>query len=457
MSALKFFLASLLLLVLHTQCSEQEPDGGMNNVIDPKGQSSFDVIQEVIFDKNCVSCHQEGTTFARQSNLVLSRGKAYQQLIDRPPHNTVARGDGLLLVGTKGLQSIYNSFLWEKINFPDYAHFYDDHPEYGELMPLGGRSLTNGELRFFNEWIIEGAPDTGQVADISLLDDTDRFEIPSGEFQRLDMPSRGVQLNLGPFDIEPNQERELHYFQPLDNTSELFVNRVTITMREGSHHFILYDYPDGNKPIANQYRDIYTENGNFNLATVASILDQRFVFGTQWRNTDYFYPPGVALKLPSDAGFDLNAHYVNKTDEIKVGEVSVNLHTIPKSEVAYVAENLFESYQDFRLPPNQVTTIERQSLFNDRMHVFQLTSHAHRHMTEFEIYIVGGERDGELIYVTQDWEHPPLLTFDPPIILEKGEGFRAKATYNNDTNKTLRFGLLSEDEMMIIFGAFYTD
>ena len=78
-------------------------------------------------------------------------------------------------------------------------------------------------------------------------------------------------------------------------------------------------------------------------------------------------------------------------------------------------------------------------------------------MQEFEIYIVGGPRDGELIYFTDDWEHPPLLTFDPPITLESGQGLRAVATYDNTTDRTLRFGLLSEDEMMIIFGAFYTD
>jgi hypothetical protein len=34
---------------------------------------------------------------------------------------------------------------------------------------------------------------------------------------------------------------------------------------------------------------------------------------------------------------------------------------------------------------------------------------------------------------------------------------RLEATYNNTTNRTLRFGLLSVDEMMILFGAYYVD
>ena len=44
----------------------------------------------------------------------------------------------------------------------------------------------------------------------------------------------------------------------------------------------------------------------------------------------------------------------------------------------------------------------------------QLVSHAHQLMVEFRAEMIGGVRDGELIYVAYDWEHPPLLKFDPP-------------------------------------------
>ena len=444
----------ILLIIPLYQCTETTEDPTVPGSSD---HSTFDIIQEEIFDKNCVTCHQPGTSFAKQSNLILTEGDSYNQLADRLPSNEAARNDNLLLVGTQGLQSLYTSFLWEKINFPDYAHFYEDHPDYGELMPLGGQALTNGELRFISEWIIAGAPDKGVVADVTLLEDTERFQIPSEEFSRLDPPPNGFQMNVGPFDIMPQSEREFVYFHEFNNSEDLYVNRVEVAMREGSHHFILYDYPGGEKHPPGEYRDYYYDDGSFNAETLVSIINSRFVYGTQWRNTDYQFPPGVAMRIPVGAGFDMNSHYVNYTDEVKQGEVFVNFHQVDKSEVQNVAQNLFESYQDFVLPANQVTTLERKSIFNERMHIFQLTSHAHRHMTEFEIYIDGGDRSGELVYYTNDWEHPPLVEFDPPIVLEPGEGLKARATYNNDSNKSLRFGLLSEDEMMIIFGAFYTE
>ena len=78
-------------------------------------------------------------------------------------------------------------------------------------------------------------------------------------------------------------------------------------------------------------------------------------------------------------------------------------------------------------------------------------------MTDFKIYISGGSRNNELIYFTQDWQHPPLLQFNPPLVLNAGEGLKAVATYDNNTSEDLVYGLLSEDEMMIIFGAFYKD
>ena len=82
-------------------------------------------------------------------------------------------------------------------------------------------------------------------------------------------------------------------------------------------------------------------------------------------------------------------------------------------------------------------------------------SHAHEHMLEFRVEKVGGELDGELVYIAYDWEHPPILELDPPIHVKAGEGMKLIVTYDNWTDETLNFGLLSEDEMMILFGYYY--
>ncbi len=425
-------------------------------VVDEKA-ATFDIIQTKIFEPNCVACHTAGTSFANQSKLVLSGDQSYNQLVNRAPENAAAKNDGLLLVGDLGLESLYSSFLWEKINFPDFEHYYSDHAEYGELMPFGGPSLTYGELEFIRQWIVNGAPRTGSVVDEAVLDDTRRFEIPIEDFTVLSPPTQGLQLNLGPFDVPANFEREFYYYQSLNNAEDLYVNKFESSMKEGSHHLILYDFPSQNLPVSNQFRDIRNENNTLNFETILSISDQRFVFGTQLRNASYSFPEGVALKIPANWGFDINSHYVNKTSDIKTGQVSVNIHTVPFSEVTHIAENLFLNNTSFSLPARQITTLSKTWNFNEAVNVFMLTSHAHQYNTEFKIYISGGDRDGELVFFSKDWQHPPLITFDPPLHLEAGQGLKAQATYNNTTDKNLKFGLLSEDEMMIIFGAYYKD
>lgn len=418
--------------------------------------STFDIIQEQILEPNCVSCHIAGSSFAIQSDLVLTKDVAYDQLVNRPPQNQAAREDGLLLLGDTGLESLLSSFLWEKIDYPNFGHFSEDHPEYGALMPFGGPSLTYGELAFIKDWIIAGAPENGQVVDLSVLDNDDRFEIPEEDFAILAPPANGMQLHLGPFEVYPHTERELFYYQPLGTESDIYVNRLEISMRQGSHHFILYDYPEESRPEEGIYRDFWDMDNQFIVNTALTIVNQRFIFGTQLRLTDYSFPPGVALRIPQGTGFDMNSHYVNRTDDMKTGEVSVNLHTIHPNEVQFIAQNLFENYTDIFIPANRRTTLKRTSRFNEEMHIFQLTSHGHEHLEEFKVYIEGGTRDGELIYISKDWEHPLLLDYDPPIVLNPGDGLRSEATYNNEESRDLRFGLRSIDEMMILFGAYFT-
>jgi hypothetical protein len=40
-------------------------------------------------------------------------------------------------------------------------------------------------------------------------------------------------------------------------------------------------------------------------------------------------------------------------------------------------------------------------------------------------------------------------------VLRPGEGLTSEITYNNTTDRTIRFGLTSQDEMGIIFGYFH--
>ena len=84
------------------------------------GHDTWDIIQESIWNPKCTMCHVSGSSFAEQSGLILTEDIAYQELINVTPKNAHAAEDGLELVGTNGIASLYSSYLWEKINAPNY-------------------------------------------------------------------------------------------------------------------------------------------------------------------------------------------------------------------------------------------------------------------------------------------------------------------------------------------------
>lgn len=444
-------LSSLLFLCLLLLISCQEP-------VDEKIDTSWSILYKQVLQPNCSNCHMNGSAIQKQSGLDFSSSAVYNDLVGVVPKNLAATEDGLLRVSTEGgMKGLTQSYLWEKINIYDQEHFLNDHPEYGQLMPPSGNVLTDGELQFVRSWIEAGAPETGIVVDEDVLLNTDRY-IPEA-FTKLDPPTNGIQLHLGPFDVQPNYEREFFQFTALDQNSDMYVNRIEIEMRRGSHHFLLYTFnentPQQILPSYDQPRELRNENSIINLSTLYQMQFHKFFGGTQWSRLDYRLPDGVALKIPQGSGLDQNSHYVNRTDSVMTGEVYTNLHTINKEDVAYVAELFDFNNTDIYLPPKKVTTLTKTFILDEKYYMGQVFSHAHEKMQEFVVEIVGGQRNGEVIYWTNDWEHPPIINFDPPIEINAGEGLKLIATYNNPTNDPVTFGYRSVDEMMILFGWYY--
>jgi hypothetical protein len=161
------------------------------------------------------------------------------------------------------------------------------------------------------------------------------------------------------------------------------------------------------------------------------------------------------LELPPQMKLDMNSHYVNKSTTGIYGEVSVNLHTVPLSQVSKIAKPLNLANQTLNILPGERKTYTKNFTFDTEVNVFLLTSHTHKLAEKFVIKIYGGARNGEIVYSNTDWQHPPNKTFDTPIVLKPGEGLTSEITYFNSTAKTVKFGLTSEDEMGIIFGYIY--
>src|SRR5207245_972742 len=134
--------------------------------------------------------------------------------------------------------------------------------------------------------------------------------------------------------------------------------------------------------------------------------------------SDYMFPTGVALRVPASLSIDVNVHYVNRTDGTIPGEAYANLFTVPLAQVEKVASTSNMRNTSISLPAGRETTLEKTFTVAQTTTIFMLTSHMHSLGTKFQIKIVGGARDGELVYESTDWAHPQTLTFSPPIVLQ---------------------------------------
>jgi hypothetical protein len=268
-----------------------------------------------------------------------------------------------------------------------------------------------------------------------------------------------VQIRVEPFTVQPNFERELFVYRSLGNASPIYVTRTETRMRTNSHHLVLYDFrgdtPRAVIPPLDVIRDIRNPDNSLNFINMVPMAYHVFVGGSMGNNGGYAFPPGIALRLPANAALDFNVHYVNTSAVPITGEAYANLYTVDASQVQQVASTLNLSNTTLQLPPMQRTTQAKTFRFSATTRVLMLTSHMHKHGVLFQIRIAGGARDGELVYESTDWEHPRIVTFDGPIVLQAGEGLTSIITYDNDTDRTLTFGLTSEDEMGIIFGYSY--
>ncbi|HET9137097.1 MAG TPA: hypothetical protein VFO76_10700 [Candidatus Kapabacteria bacterium] len=423
-----------------------------DTTVEPTATSSWGKLQEKVINTSCVSCHKQGDQYAVESGLVLTSDVAYKSLVGVLSHNDNAADEGLLRIKAGDAE---NSFFFMKL------HDLPTGKDYGNRMPLGNHMLSVGQIEFIRQWINAGAPKDGIVANDSLLDDN--TPSPEAEFVPLDPPvaGEGFQLTTGIFKVAPNFEREIFIYKKLPVLGDVFLSRMHFRMRPMSHHLVLAGFDETTTPdIMPKFdvvRDLRSADGTESFQIENQMLHHTFIGGSMVQEGDFNFPSGVGLRMKAGSGIDFNTHYVNYTQDTILGECYANLYTMKPSEVQHEAQSLFLYNFDLTLPPHQQTVVHH-IFTNDSTtawNVFMLTSHNHAMGTVFQIKIVGGARNGELVYESHDWDHPAITMYSTPIVINPGEGLESIVTYNNTTDEMINFGLTSKDEMDIIFGYYY--
>lgn len=275
------------------------------------------------------------------------------------------------------------------------------------------------------------------------------------DFAALPAPpsGQGYQLHIPAFPVPSNFEREVFLRLAIGNSEDIYVSRYEVICRPNTHHFIAYGYQNESAdyhPDIGVLRDQNLPDGRANLGLTMG--SGALYCGVQEPEYDLQFPEGMAVKIPANSTIDMNSHYFNYTDDIIFGEVYLNLWTIPKEDVKEVLEyDDIDNEDVLFLPKNQNTTITYTETFNRPTQIRQMFAHMHKRGYLFDVYKVGGADDGELLYQSLDYRHPPNTFFDPPLLVRAGEGLQTQISYNNESDRDINFGVTSEDEMGILF------
>lgn len=121
-------------------------------------EGSFGLIYTEILSTSCnvTGCHDGFST-----HPPLKGQNTYPNLVTDHVHNGEALALGLHLVKPGDPDS---SFLYQKVIYDSSDY------KFGSPMPAGGLSITGNQIEFLRQWIVAGAPETGHVADRTLLE-----------------------------------------------------------------------------------------------------------------------------------------------------------------------------------------------------------------------------------------------------------------------------------------------
>jgi len=350
----------------------------------------------------------------------------------------------------------------------------------GGPMPTGGQPIPRNLMTALRLWIYAGAPETGAVEGTAELLETELPPVQPITIAPLPAPDpmTGFQLEMPPWDLGANTEREVcfaSYFDISDQVPDAYKNEegtVAYVRAEQlrqdpqSHHLILnYSTVD----VANIHDPSYgawtchggaqagaeceptdvTSCGDGHCATdpvdgFACIgygpvgrggpRTSRFPIGGAQKAQDFTETPqGVYREIPLQGILLWNSHAFNLTDAPHLMNGRINF--LYAEDARYRTRSLLRrAGGNIFLPataPYEREEICAELILEKGAHVYALTSHTHQRGERFRIF----HPDGTQLYENLIFNDPIRKLFDPPMVFDddapETRTLRYCAVYNN--------------------------
>lgn len=280
---------------------------------------------------------------------------------------------------------------------------------------------------------------------------------PDG-FPGLAVPSDGFQVRSIGTEIQPGEDVEYCEVARLPGaeSDHYFAKSFEFANNIGSHHLIVSAAAPGSAVeaklkalgVGERVPCFSAENQFGNDAFVG-------VGGTQQPYNAVALPEGVGREYYGGQLLVFDYHYLNTREEPIPARSAVNFHLTDAASVEHIARGFSFSNVTIATAPVAHASFTGECHFRSDVMLSGLTRHTHRWGRDYSVWFSGGPRDGEEIWTSHDWQHETIYNFDEPIRMHAGEGLRFRCDFENDTARTLRYGVSASDEMCILFGTIW--
>jgi hypothetical protein len=261
-----------------------------------------------------------------------------------------------------------------------------------------------------------------------------------------------LSAKMGPLTIQSGEEAVKCVVVSLGNPESVFVRKFRTTLKEGSHHMIVYtsDQPPDPTPYSCQSFDVQGGSAIF----IAEQAKSELALPTHEDGTP------VGLKLAPNQSLTMEMHYINTTSQPIDVLGTVEMDVLPLT--SNVIPSGFSFRGDFNIPviPAQ-SEADTGVLFEQGIpgtRVFALTTHQHHLGTRMQVWYADDMNDlSQPIADATNWADPPLELFNPPLEFPVGsdKGFAYQCHWKNPTPNDVYGGLSANDEMCFFWNYYY--
>jgi hypothetical protein len=270
-------------------------------------------------------------------------------------------------------------------------------------------------------------------------------------------PGEGFQLDEGAFTAAAGQEGLYCMRMPIPpdyGDAPVFVHQIESRLPTGTHHFFMAyrtDAVPAQQPCYPQGALVPITEADAHAGGGGKML---FLSGEGAYS--YTLPAGYSLYLPTGLGHLVTSHHIFNATESDLAMYGVfNIHTTRPDAITHPVNTLNCLLQDIWIAPHSEQTVSATCTAPFDLDLVVLSSHAHQHLTRFELQRFDGTATvGDPLYTSTDWDSPNIVTLDQPLSLRAGEGLTFRCTFANDSDEPLIFGTGDHGEMCAIMSGY---